>query len=89
MGNPENANNIDLIREAARLGGAEEIIERLPNGFDTYLEKPVSDYYSGIPEGTKTLFGRKLDYNDVRHAGRFGSRNTISLSGGQLQRLAV
>lgn len=74
---------------AARLGGSEDFVKRLPEGFDTYLERPVTDYYSGLPEGTKSLFGRPVDYNHVRMAGNMASTASTGLSGGQLQRLAL
>jgi ABC-type multidrug transport system fused ATPase/permease subunit len=77
------------VREAARLGGAEEFIERLPNGFDTYLERPVKDYYSGLPEGTTSLFGRPVDYGSIRNMGGMDSSNNKTLSGGQMQRIAL
>lgn len=89
MGDPDCAHDEDKILEAAKLGGAHEFIERLPEGFDTYLDRPISDYYSGIPEGTKTIFGRPVDYNRVRNIGGMRSINSTSLSGGQMQRLAV
>ena len=79
----------DHIRLAARLGGAEEFIEQLPEGFDTYLDRPVRDYYAGLPEGTKTLFGRNVDYSAIRSAGGMKSSSVSALSGGQMQRLAV
>ncbi|KAI0056772.1 P-loop containing nucleoside triphosphate hydrolase protein [Artomyces pyxidatus] len=92
LGDPENADDEDKIREAARLGGAEDFIARLPDGFDTYLERPVRDLYSGLPEGTKTLFGRSVDHSNfgalVAGGGR-DSAGSAGLSGGQLQRLAV
>lgn len=75
--------------EAARLGGADEFIDRLPDGFDTFLERPVNDIYSGIPEGTKQLFGRPVDFSRVRGMGGMRSSTTTTLSGGQMQRLAV
>ena len=77
------------MRRAARLGGAEDFIEKLPDGFDTYLDRPVRDLYAGMPEGTTTLFGRKVDYGALRHAGGMKSTETSTLSGGQMQRLAV
>lgn len=89
LGDPENAHDEDKVIEAARLGGAEEFVERLPEGFDTYLDRPVRDHYSGIPEGTKTLFGRPVSFSRVRGAGGMQTTNTTSLSGGQMQRLAV
>jgi hypothetical protein len=89
LGDPDFAHDEDKILEAAKLGGAHEFIERLPEGFDTYLDRPVRDYYSGIPEGTKTLFGRSVDYSRVRATGGMRSTNSTSLSGGQMQRLAV
>ncbi|CDO69837.1 hypothetical protein BN946_scf184803.g35 [Trametes cinnabarina] len=89
LGDPAHFWDDEHVRRAARLGGAEEFIDRLPEGFDTYLERPVSDYFSGMPEGTKTLFGRPIDYSGVRGAGRMSAHSGPSLSGGQMQRLAV
>jgi len=66
LGDPENANDEDKIREAARLGGAEEFIDLLPDGFEAFLDRPVQDYYSDLPEGTKTLFGRSVEYSRIR-----------------------
>ena len=84
-----SAEDLDKIRLAARLGGVEEFIDRLPDGFETYLQRPVQDHYSSLPEGTKTLFGRSVDYNSVRAAASMSAASGSSLSGGQLQRLAV
>lgn len=85
-----NAFDEDKIREAARLGGAEDFIDKLPEGFDTYLNRPVKDYYSNLPEGTTTLFGRSVDFKHIRSAmGGMRSTNTTPLSGGQMQKLAV
>ena len=86
MGNPRHARDNAAIEEAARLGGASELIARLPNGLDTYLERPVRNEYSGLPEEMKKLFGRKvidgpLGYSD--------DTSKYELSGGQMQRLAV
>ena len=86
MGNPHRARDSAAIEEAARLGGASELIARLPNGLDTYLERPVRNEYSGRPKEMKKLFGRKVT------DGPLGYLDDISkqeLSGGQMQRLAV
>ncbi|KAI0089816.1 P-loop containing nucleoside triphosphate hydrolase protein [Irpex rosettiformis] len=88
LGNPSLASDDAKIRLAAELGGSTNFIERLPEGFDTYLDRPVQDLYSGLPEGTKTLFGRPVDYQGVRSAGGMAS-GTTGLSGGQMQRLAL
>ena len=63
------------------------MIARLPEGLDTYLERPVRDLYSGIPDGTTTLFGRKVDHGRLRSF--VGAPTDHGLSGGQMQRLAV
>ena len=89
IGDPSAAEDDEHIRLAARLGGAESFIDKLPDGFNTYLDRPVRDYYAGLPEGTKTLFGRNVDYSAVRDAGGMKASGVSSLSGGQLQRLAV
>jgi ABC-type multidrug transport system fused ATPase/permease subunit len=67
------------IERAARLGGASELIAKLPEGFDTLLERPVRDLFSGLPDKTGRL--QRYDYVDT-------STDHI-LSGGQMQRLAV
>ncbi|KAI0363046.1 P-loop containing nucleoside triphosphate hydrolase protein [Pilatotrama ljubarskyi] len=89
IGDPSGAANDEHVRLAARLGGAEEFIEKLPEGFDTYLDRPVRDYYTGLPEGTTTLFGRKVDYSALRAFGGMKANEQSTLSGGQMQRLAV
>jgi ABC-type multidrug transport system fused ATPase/permease subunit len=69
------------------LGGASEFIAQLPDGLDTYLERPVRDLFSGLPDGTTDLFGRKVDSGRLR---RYVDTPTDhGLSGGQMQRLAV
>ncbi|KAJ7724996.1 P-loop containing nucleoside triphosphate hydrolase protein [Mycena maculata] len=88
LGDPNNAHDDEKIREAARLGGATEFIERLDEGFDTYLDRPVDDIYSTLPQGTKTLFGRSVEYSSIRGAGNMSSHSK-GLSGGQMQRIAL
>ncbi|KAH9028877.1 HlyB/MsbA family ABC transporter [Lactarius pseudohatsudake] len=86
FGNPRLAGDDAAIEEAARLGGASELIARLPDGFDTYLERPVRDQYVGLPEGTRKFLGRKVV------SGPHGLTEDTAdreLSGGQMQRLAV
>ncbi len=86
MGNPRRAHDNAAIEEAARMGGAYELITRLPDGFDTYLERPVRDEYSRLPDGTTTLFGRKVVGEYLRN---MDENTDQELSGGQRQRLAV
>ena len=89
LGDPQNAHNEARIREAARLGGAEECIDKMAKGFDTYLDRPVRDTWY-IPSSSKTKSGRKIDYDLVREAiGGVWNKDSINLSGGELQRLAV
>jgi ABC-type multidrug transport system fused ATPase/permease subunit len=75
------------IERAAQLGGASELIAHLPDGFDTYLERPVRDLFSGLPDGTRDLFGRKVDNGRLRRY--IDTPTDHGLSGGQMQRLAV
>ena len=86
MGNPRRAHDNAAIEEAARLGGASELIARLSDGFDTYLERPVQNQYSGLPAEMKKLFGRKVVDGPL---GNPDETPNQGLSGGQMQRLAV
>ena len=89
LGDPDSAEDDQKVQEAARLGGADEFIKRLPDGFNTYLERPVKDYYSGLPEGTTSLFGRPVNYGQIRNVAGMESSTVRSLSGGQMQRIAL
>ena len=86
MGNPRRAHDNTAIEEAARLGGAYELIARLSDGLDTYLERPVRNQYSGLPDELKKLFGRKVVSGSL---GFLDETLNQGLSGGQMQRLAV
>jgi ABC-type multidrug transport system fused ATPase/permease subunit len=63
-----------------------ELITRLPDGLDTYLERPVRDLYAGLPDGA-SVFGGKVDNDHLR--GVMGSPTDNVLSGGEMQRIAV
>ena len=90
LGDPENFYNDAHVHMAARLGRASEFVGKLPEGYEAFLDRPVRDYFSGMPEGTRTLFGREIDFSGVRSAGGMASRASgPGLSGGQMQRLAV
>ncbi|KAF7319930.1 ABC transporter related protein [Mycena kentingensis (nom. inval.)] len=78
----------ERVQEAARLGGADVFVAKLDEGYDTYLERPVEDVYSALPQGTKTLFGRSVEYRGLRSAGGM-STYAMGLSGGQMQRIAL
>jgi ABC-type multidrug transport system fused ATPase/permease subunit len=70
------------IERAARLGGASEFIAKLPDGLDTYPERPVRDLFSESRHGTANL--------DNWRVRRYVDTPTDQdLSGGQMQRLAV
>ncbi|KAJ4473834.1 P-loop containing nucleoside triphosphate hydrolase protein [Lentinula aciculospora] len=89
LGDPGHSDDIDRITQAATLGGASEFIERLEEGYDTYLDRPVRDYYSGLPEGTMDLFGRAVSFGRIRGIGGMKSNESTTLSGGQMQRIAL
>jgi ABC-type multidrug transport system fused ATPase/permease subunit len=86
MGNPRRARDNAAIEEAARLGGASELIARLPDGLDTYLERPVQDQYIGLDDEQKKLFKEKIVDGP---AGHVNDTTSHELNGGQMQRLAV
>jgi ABC-type phosphate transport system ATPase subunit len=74
---------MDLVEQAARLGGAEFIWE-LPHKFDTFVSRPAHDY---IVEGysTSSIFvGKNVDYSKLKL-----NDDQRDLSGGQKQRVAL
>ncbi|KXN84813.1 Putative multidrug export ATP-binding/permease protein YgaD [Leucoagaricus sp. SymC.cos] len=85
-----HASNMEYIQEAAKLGGASTFVEKLPEQYQTYLERPVRDYYSGLPEGMTSMFGRVVDYGVVKHAVQENAGGPgRGISGGQAQRVAL
>ncbi|KAG1814414.1 P-loop containing nucleoside triphosphate hydrolase protein [Suillus subaureus] len=83
LGNPTLANDGDKVREAARLASAEEFIDDLPGGFNTYIKR--------VDEGHIMDPITHGDFIDPPSTHSTGDHHvTISgLSGGQMQRLAV
>ena len=73
--------NDAAIERAARFGGASEFIEKLPDGFDTYPERPVRDHFSQQNGTTNPDNWRLRRY--------VNTPADQDLSGGQMQRLAV
>ena len=67
-----NASDVERIKEAACLGGAAEFIEKLPDGYNSYLERPVHDIYSNLPMGMSKLFGRTISHSKLRKFGGKG-----------------
>ncbi|KAL0564952.1 hypothetical protein V5O48_017080 [Marasmius crinis-equi] len=88
-GDPEHADDQGRIEQAAQFGGADEFIRKLPDEYDTYLVRPVQDFYSNLPEGTKSLFGRDVNFSGLRRMGGMKAANSSGLSGGQMQRIAL
>ena len=74
---------------AARMGGAEALIEKLPKGFDTYLKRATFEMSEGPKEGNQTSSGKTFDVCAVQHAAGHLIMSDLELSGGQMQRLAV
>jgi ABC-type multidrug transport system fused ATPase/permease subunit len=89
LGNPDFAQDDDKIREAARMGGARDFIEELPDGFNTYIDCPVKGIYSGLSPDASLPDGWPVDRSDVRSTAGFRTSTVLGLSGGQNQRLAV
>lgn len=87
LGDPTRMHDDAAIERAAHMGGASELIAKLPEGLDTYLERPVRDLFSGLPDETRDLFGRKVDGGRLRRY--VDTPADHGLSGGQMQRLAV
>lgn len=89
IGDPAAGEDDHGVRQAASLAGAEALIEKLPDGFSTFLERPVQDHYSTLPSGKNASLGTQSEYETVRAAAGMKQAAMSSLSGGQLQRIAL
>ncbi|KAI9436996.1 HlyB/MsbA family ABC transporter [Lactarius indigo] len=84
LGNPNHATDQDLINEAARLGGADSVIRRLSDNWDTYICRPDSVH------DVIRIQHRDDDGTIDRELRRMtGTQIPQGLSGGQQQRIAV
>ncbi|KDQ19846.1 hypothetical protein BOTBODRAFT_379709 [Botryobasidium botryosum FD-172 SS1] len=81
MGDPQDSHNDLRIREAAKLGGAADFVNSLPESFDTLLDSSTGVYMGG--DNPDPLFERIVSSKLLRRSIR------TSLSGGQMQRLAL
>ncbi|KAJ6455965.1 P-loop containing nucleoside triphosphate hydrolase protein [Mycena vitilis] len=62
LGNPAHVANIDMIRAAAKQGGAEELIAKLPDGLETILEHPRGMQWGiDVKKGDNTLLAEALE----------------------------
>lgn len=71
------------------LAAHQAVIAGLPDGLHTYLDPPVQDLYGDVPAGTRTLFGRRVDYGGLRAVGGMSSTGLPGPKCGQMQRLTV
>ncbi|KAJ6500825.1 P-loop containing nucleoside triphosphate hydrolase protein [Mycena sanguinolenta] len=80
LGNPAHVQNMEMIRAAARQGGAETVINKLKEGFETVLEHPRGlQYGSDVTKGSKTLLAEALEK----------MTKEADVSGGERQRLVA
>ncbi|TEB32319.1 P-loop containing nucleoside triphosphate hydrolase protein [Coprinellus micaceus] len=84
LGDPNSLEDMDMIRQAAELGGAAEFIEELPHKYGTYLERPVYDRWDPEPSKHSAYAGKEFDFKDLKL-----DEGESDLSGGQKQRIAL
>lgn len=72
-------NDLDAIKEAAKLGGADEFIEKLPSGYNTIMGVDPDSISSGSPPEGSAL---DLMLKEKKEAPQ-------AFSGGQTQRMAL
>ncbi|RXW21384.1 hypothetical protein EST38_g4493 [Candolleomyces aberdarensis] len=83
-GDPDNAEDMDMIQRAADLGGAGEFIESLPHKFSTYIVRPERDIGSEIASHGSVFEGKKVDFSKLKL-----NEDVSDFSGGQKQRIAL
>jgi len=92
VGDPDHFDSLDHIKRAAELGGAADFIEKLPDGYDSFVERPVKEQYSPL---SSSLNGQDLRgaFDTLRKCAGLPQEDGFSgsrgLSGGQLQRIAL
>ncbi|KAJ7490994.1 P-loop containing nucleoside triphosphate hydrolase protein [Mycena latifolia] len=80
LGNPAHVDDMEMIRAAARQGGAEDVIAKQADGFGTVLEHPRGlKYGSDVQKGDKTLLAEELEK----------MTKEADVSGGERQRLVA
>ncbi|THV04723.1 P-loop containing nucleoside triphosphate hydrolase protein [Dendrothele bispora CBS 962.96] len=79
LGFVEGMNDEDLILDAAKKGGADDIIKRLGSGMDTLLDPRGFQFAYKVSPTDQTPLGKKLK----------GLKKTADVSGGERQRLVA
>ncbi|KAJ2920908.1 hypothetical protein H1R20_g16186, partial [Candolleomyces eurysporus] len=83
LGDPAHVDDMDMIQDAAKLGGA-DFIDTLPYKFDTYISRPVDEFGFGRPSRNSVFYGKQIDYTKMKL-----NDDKRDLSGGQKQRIAL
>ncbi|KAF6748435.1 HlyB/MsbA family ABC transporter [Ephemerocybe angulata] len=84
-GDPANHENMNNIREAARLGGASDFIEKTPYQYNTLISLPRFDHSASYTIPISSAFaGRTIDFSKLKLNDRHKD-----FSGGQKQRIAL
>ncbi|KAG1741995.1 P-loop containing nucleoside triphosphate hydrolase protein [Suillus lakei] len=78
IGSPSSATNLDKITQAAKLAGAQGIIENFTDGYDTVLEPVKTAYLSYTGRGNEAL---EKEYEQME--------KSTTVSGGEKQRLVA
>ncbi|KAL0575375.1 hypothetical protein V5O48_006588 [Marasmius crinis-equi] len=79
LGSIDDMSNDDLIAEAARKGGAEQLIAKLEDGLDSVLNPKLRQYAALVDEGGNSPLARK--FKELK--------KTSNVSGGERQRLVA
>ncbi|KAJ7644001.1 P-loop containing nucleoside triphosphate hydrolase protein [Roridomyces roridus] len=79
LGNPARASDHDLVREAAKKGGAEGFLSKLKEGFSTILEQYTEQYTVNINTSDKTPLAKEAEK----------LKKTADISGGERQRIVA
>ncbi|KAJ7932759.1 P-loop containing nucleoside triphosphate hydrolase protein [Mycena leptocephala] len=80
LGNPAHVADMDMIRAAATQGGAQDLIAKLADGFETVLEHPRGMQWGvDVKKGDKTLLAEALEK----------MTKEADVSGGERQRLVA
>ncbi|KAJ7649665.1 P-loop containing nucleoside triphosphate hydrolase protein [Roridomyces roridus] len=82
LGNPARVGDVEMIWDAARLGGAEGVVDKMTDGLGTVLEWPRGLQWNNVGKGNQAV-------DPELRAAVGNMKKQVAVSGGERQRLVA